>query len=112
MKNNYLHIQNRTKKSSAGAKRAFRACGVLAAVSLAGIALAAGPEHRSTRSSKSQIVAENPDASNNGGSGNNPIADKYNTLVMHVYFRDRAERDRLAQELNPEEDVHYQRVVL
>src|SRR5215211_2759259 len=33
-------------------------------------------------------------------SGNNPIAEKYNTLVMRVYFRDRAERDRLAQELN------------
>src|SRR5256885_5314365 len=67
--------------------------------------------------------AENPDASNNHGiamsgigfrtttasvhsqarSGKNPIAEKYNTLVMRVYFRDRAERDRLAQELNAEE---------
>src|SRR5258705_7224321 len=36
-------------------------------------------------------------------SGKNPIAEKYNTLVMRVYFRDRAERDRLAQELNAEE---------
>src|SRR2546430_14996905 len=36
-------------------------------------------------------------------SGNNPIAEKYDTLVMRVYFRDRAERDRLAQELNAEE---------
>src|SRR2546430_14221729 len=36
-------------------------------------------------------------------SGNNPIAEKYHTLVMRVYFRDRAERDRLAQELNAEE---------
>ena len=33
-------------------------------------------------------------------SGKNPIAEKYATLVMRVYFRDRAERDRLAQELN------------
>src|ERR1041384_5770807 len=36
-------------------------------------------------------------------SDNNPIAEKYETLVMRVYFRDRAERDRLAQELNAEE---------
>ena len=53
-------------------------------------------------------VAENPDASNNhgiaiSGIGKNPIAEKYDTLVMRVYFRDRAERDQLAQELNPEE---------
>ena len=98
MKNNYLHTGNTTKKSSARARPVFRAFGVVAAVTLAGIALAAGPEHLSVRSSKSQI-AENPDAS----SGKNPIAEKYDTLVMHVYFRDRAERDRLAQELNAEE---------
>jgi hypothetical protein len=47
--------------------------------------------------------AESPDASNNHGSGKNPIAEKYGTLAMRVYFRDRAERDRLAQELNAEE---------
>ena len=107
MKNNYLHTGNTTKKSSARARPVFRAFGVVAAVTLAGVALAAGPEHRSVRSSKSQIVAENPDASNNHGiamrSGKNPIAEKYDTLVMRVYFRDRAERDRLAQELNAEE---------
>src|SRR5256886_8420652 len=104
MKNNYLHAGNTTKKSSARARPVFRAFGVVAAVTLAGVvlrvALAAGPEHVSVRSSKSEIVAENPDASNNG---KNPIAEKYNTLVMRVYFRDRAERDRLAQELNAEE---------
>src|SRR5947199_2714513 len=127
MKNNYLHTGNTTKKSSARARPVFRAFGVVAAVTLAGVALrvalAAGPKHLSVRSSKSQIVAENPDASNNHGiamsgvgfrtttasvhsqarSGKNPIAEKYNTLVMRVYFRDRAERDRLAQELNAEE---------
>src|SRR6266513_431968 len=127
MKNNYLHTGNTTKKSSARARPVFRAFGVVAAVTLAGVALrvalAAGPEHPSVRSSKSQIVAKNPDASNNHGiamrgigfrtttasvrsqarSGNNPIAEKYNTLVMRVYFHDRAERDRLAQELNAEE---------
>src|SRR5437660_7041553 len=123
MKNNYLHTGNTTKKSSARARPLFRAFGVVAAVTLAGVALAAGPEHLSVRSSKSQIVAENPDASNNHGiamsgvgfrtttasvhsqarSGKNSIAEKYNTLVMRVYFRDRAERDRLAQELNAEE---------
>src|SRR6195256_4596042 len=113
MKNNYLHTGNTTKKSSARARPVFRALGVIAAVTLASIALAAGREHPSARSSKSQIVAENPDASNNHGptasvhsqasSGKNPIAEKYNTLVMRVYFGDRAERDRLAQELNAEE---------
>ena len=64
MKNNYLHTANTTKKSSARARPVFRAFGVVAAVTLAGVALAAGPEHRSVRSSKSQIVAENTDASN------------------------------------------------
>ena len=64
MKNNYLHTGNTTKKSSARARPIFRAFGVVAAVTLAGLALAAGPEHLSVRSSKSQIVAENPDASN------------------------------------------------
>src|SRR5262249_29129644 len=107
MKNNYLDTGNTTKKSSARARPVFGAFGVVAAVPLAGFALAAGPEHRSVRSSKSQIVAENPDASSNvrsqAGSGKNPIAEKYETLVMRVYFRDRAERDRLAQELNAEE---------
>jgi hypothetical protein len=102
MKNKYLHTGETTKKSSARARPVFRAFGVVAAVTLAGlalrVALAAGPEHLSVRGSKSQIVAENPDASNK-----NPIAEKYKTLVMRVYFRDRAERDRLAQELNPEE---------
>src|SRR5438876_1799083 len=122
MKNNYLHTGNTTKKSSARARLVFRALGVVAAVILAGLALAAGPEHPSARSSKSQIVAENPDASNNHGiamsgvgfrtttsvhsqarSNKNPIAEKYDTLVIRVYFRDRAERDQLAQELNAEE---------
>src|SRR6266540_4808497 len=106
MKDNYLHTGNTTKKSSARARPVFRAFGVVAAVTLAGVALrvalAAGPEHLSVRSSKSQIVAENPDASH-ARSGKNPITEKYDTLVMRVYFRDRAERDRLAQELNAEE---------
>src|SRR5438045_6012041 len=119
MKNNYLHTGNTTKKSSARARPLFRAFGVVAAVTLAGVALAADPEHLSARSSKSQIVAENPDASNNHGiamsgigfgtptaavqsqarSGKNPIAEKYDTLVMRVYFRARAERHRLSTEL-------------
>src|SRR5207248_10502828 len=121
MKNNYLHTGNTTKKSSARARPVFRAFGVVAAVTLAGVALAAGPKHLSVRSSRPQIVAENTDVSNNhgnaisgtgfttasvpsqAGGGKNPIAEKYNTLVMRVYFRDRAERDRLAQELNAEE---------
>ena len=95
MKNNYLHTGNTTKKSSARAKAVFRAFGVVAAVILAGVALAAGPEHPNTRSSKSQ--------NSQARSGKNSIAEKYDTLVMRVYFRDRDERDRLAQELNAEE---------
>jgi len=88
MKNNYLHTGNTTKKSSARARAVFRVFGVLAAVTLAGVALAAGTERLSVRSSKSQVVPENPDASNNHGmamsdiasvhsqarSGKNPIA--------------------------------------
>src|SRR5437764_1226992 len=69
MKNNYLHTGNMTKKSSARARAVFRAFGVLAAVTLAGVALAAGTEHLSVRSSKSQIVGGNPDASNDHGIG-------------------------------------------
>src|SRR5215211_4759707 len=106
MTNNYLSPGNTNKKLSARARLIFRAFGIVAALTLAGVALAAGPKHLSVRSSKSQIVAGNPDASKNHGvamSGKNPIAEKYGTLVMRVYFRDRAERDRLAQELNAEE---------
>ena len=113
MKNNDLHTGNTTRKSSARARLVFCAFSVVAAVTLAGFALAAAPERPSLRSSKSPIVAENPDASDNHGpnasvpsqasSGKNPIAEKYDTLVMRVYFGDRAERDRLAQELQPEE---------
>ena len=95
----------------ARARLVFRAFAVVAAVTLASVALrvalAAGPEHPIVRSSKSQIVAANPGASNNHGiavnGGGNPIGEKYKTLVMRVYFRDRDERDRLAQELNAEE---------
>ena len=108
MKNNYLHTGNTTKKSSAQARAVFSAFCVVAAITLAGVALAADPGHRSARSSKSQMVAENPGVSNTSihfraGSGKDPIAEKYKTLVMRVYFRDRVERDRLAQELNAEE---------
>ena len=103
MKNNYLHTGNTTKKSSAQARLAFRVFGVVAAVTLASVALAADPEHLSARSSKSQIVVENASVPSQARSGQNPIAEKYDTLVMRVYFRDRAERDRLAQELKPEE---------
>src|SRR5450432_2016349 len=113
MKNNYLHTGNTTKKSSARARRLFSAFCFVAAIILAGIALADGPKHPNGASSKSQIVAQNSDASNNHGttasvhsqasSDQDSIAEKYGTLVMRVYFRDRAERDQLAQELHPEE---------
>src|SRR6266480_3654764 len=95
---------NTTKKSSARARFVFCAFCVVAAFTLAGAALAGGREHQSAGSVKSQIAAQNSDASSSQpGSGQNPLAEKYNTLVMRVYFRDRAERDQLAHELNPEE---------
>lgn len=84
MKNDY-HSEKTAKKSSARARLLFSALAVAGAVTLAGIALAAGPDHPSPQP------------------GKDPIAGKYDTLVMRVYFRDRAERDRLAQELNAEE---------
>src|ERR1041384_1605736 len=97
MKKNYLHTENTTKKSSARARRVLSAFCIIAAIGLAAVAFAAGPKHSSGRSSNSQIVAENQ------GGDKNPIAEKYDTLVMRVYFRDRAERDRLAQELSAKE---------
>src|SRR4029079_13440348 len=108
MKNNYLHTANTTQKSSARARAVFSAFCVVAAITLAGVALAADPGHSSLRSSKSQMGAENARPSNTSipsqaRSGKDPIAEKYKTLVMRVYFRDRVERDRLAQELNAEE---------
>ncbi len=97
MKNHYLHTGNATKKSSGHPRSFFHAFGVVAAVTLASVALAADSGHPSARSGKSQIVADNP------GSDQASIAEKYSTLVMRVYFRDRAERDQLAQELTAEE---------
>jgi len=102
MKNNYLHTENTSQKSSARARAVFSAFCVVAAITLAGVALAADPGHRSVRSSKSQIVGNNRDASNTSMQYQ-ASAEKYKTLVMRVYFRDRAERDRLAHELNAEE---------
>src|SRR5690349_16246596 len=123
MKNNHHHTGNMTNKSTRG-RPVFRVLGEVGAVILAGVALraalAAGPEHENISRSKSQFVAENTGASNNHSAaingigfrsgtasgrtnqtnGNNPIAEKYNTLVMRVYFRDRVQRDQLAQELN------------
>src|SRR5262245_6585536 len=100
MRNDYLHTENTKKKSSERARLVFRVFCVVAAVTLAGIALAADSEHPSARRGKSQIVAENSDASNTttsvhsqAGNDKNSIAEEYNTLVMRVYFRDRAERD-------------------
>ncbi len=97
MKKNDLNTANPAKKSPARVRRVLSAFCVLAAVTLAGLALAAGPKQSSGRSSQAQVVAGNP------AGDQSSIADKYSTLVMRVYFHDRAERDQLAQELNPEE---------
>lgn len=97
MKNEYFYTGNVTKKLVARTRRVLSAFCIVFAVALAGIALAAGPKHPSGQSSKSQIVAKN------SRSDQNSLAEKYNTLVMRVYFHDIAERDQLAQELNAEE---------
>ena len=91
MKNNHLHTRKTTKKSLVRARRVLFAICVIAAVTLAGVALAVGAKRSSGQSSKPQIVGENP------GSEQNSLAEKYRTLVMRVYFHDRAERDQLAQ---------------
>src|SRR5574338_549022 len=93
MKQNYLHTGKTTRKPSPRVKTALRAFGAVAAVTLAGIALAAAIGFGTTTASGRPQT----------GSGKNLLAEKYNTLVMRVYFRDRAERDRLAQELSAEE---------
>jgi hypothetical protein len=93
MKNNHFHTGNTAKKSWVRLRRAFSAVCIVAGITLAGLALAGGPGHPGAQSGKAQ----------NGGSGQNAMADKYSTLVMRVYFNDRAERDELAQELNAEE---------
>jgi carboxypeptidase T len=102
LQDNNLHAGITTKKSSWRARPVFRAFGVVVAVTLAAVTFAPGRDHLSARSSNSQIVTENSVPSQER-SGKNSIAEKYDTLVMRVYFRDRAERDRLAQELNAEE---------
>ncbi len=53
--------------------------------------------------SAQQLDAPGVASDSQATSGKNPIAEKYSTLVMRVYFRDRAERDQLAQELSAEE---------
>jgi carboxypeptidase T len=97
MKNNQLHTGNTTKKILARTRRIFSAVCIVAGITLAGLALAGGPGHPSGQSGKAQMVAGDP------GSDQDSIAAKYSTLVMRVYFHDRAERDALAQELNAEE---------
>src|SRR4051794_19114662 len=97
----------KSKKSSARARRVWHALRVVAAVTVAGVALAAGPECLSAGSSKSQTAAANTDVSagpvgSQASGSTNAIAEKYKTLVMRVPFHDTAERDRLAEELNPE----------
>ncbi len=97
MKNNQLHTGNTTKKTLARARRIFSALCIVAGMTLAGLALAAGPKHPGGPAGKA------PTAAGNKASDQNAIAAKYSTLVMRVYFHDRAERDALAQELIAEE---------
>src|SRR5262249_35840355 len=91
---NRLHTGNMTKKSSGRARLVLSAFCVVAAIALVVVAFAAGPKDPNNRSSESQIVADK-----------NPLAEKYDTLVMRGYFRDRLHRHRLAQELSAEEAV-------
>jgi hypothetical protein len=97
MKTNKMHSHNRSKKALARARQVLSALFIGAGITLAGIALAAGPKQSAGQSGQAQMTAEK------AGSENDVLADRYETLVMRVYFRDRAERDQLAQELSPEE---------
>ena len=97
MRNDYLRTGNPTRKLLERARRVFGVFCMVAAIILAGVALAADSGRSGARNGNSRIVADDP------GADQNSIADKYNTLVMRVYFRDRAERDQLAQELQAEE---------
>lgn len=121
MKNHYN--QNQTNPAPTRVRHLFRIFGASAAIALAGVALAAGPARLSVGGGKTRLLSAKQDVSDGpsisrvanhsrsaadpvygrAGTGTNPIAEKYHTLVMRVYFRDRAERDRLAQELNAEE---------
>ncbi|MEP6974837.1 MAG: M14 family zinc carboxypeptidase [Spartobacteria bacterium] len=124
MKNNDLQTGNTAKKSAARVRVALGAFCMVAAVALAGVAVAAGTGHLRVGNGNAQIVAGNPDAANNRGGAmsglgaattataslqpkaasiEEAMAAKYDTLVMRVYFGNRAERDQLALELNPEE---------
>lgn len=97
MKTKKMHSQNRAMKTVARARLVLSALFIGAGITLAGIALAVSPKHSG---------GENGDARLSAGataSENDSLADRYDTLVMRVYFRDLAERDQLAQELIPEE---------
>ena len=97
MKNNDLHPANKTKKSALRTRRVLSGFCLLTAVALTGLALAGGPKDPNGRGT------EAPTKAGNSGSDQHALAEKYSTLVMRVYFNSRAERDDLAQELNPEE---------
>ena len=103
MKKNFRQTRH-TANKSAQARFLLLAFSIVAAITLVGVALAAGPEHPSARNSKSGFIAESPGASNNQAKIiKDPLAEKYDTLVMRVYFRSLDERDQLAQELSAEE---------
>jgi hypothetical protein len=93
MKKNQLHSAT-TSKNSSSTRRILSAFCIMAGVTLAVVAFAAAPKQSGGPTGSSQAVPET-----------NPLAEKYGTLVMRVYFRDRAERDQLAQELTAEEAV-------
>ncbi len=97
MKNNQLHTGNTAQKTLTRARRIFSVVCLVAGMTLAGLALAAGPKQPGASGSKT------PTEAGNQGNDQNAMAAKYSTLVMRVYFNNRAERDALAQELNAEE---------
>lgn len=97
MKTKKMHSQNRAMKTVARARLVLSALFIGAGITLAGIALAVSPKHSGGENGKADVVAGAT------ASENDSLADRYDTLVMRVYFRDLAERDQLAQELIPEE---------
>ena len=97
MNDHHFHTGNTANKSWARARGVFAAACIVAGITLAGLAFAAGPKPASGQSPRGPVAAESLNQDQES------LAAQYSTLVMRVYFRDRDERDSLAQELNAEE---------
>jgi hypothetical protein len=95
MKTNKL--QNMAQRALTRARQVLSVILIGAAITFAAMALASGPKGSSGQGGRAQVTGDKPAVNDDF------LADRYDTLVMRVYFHDRDERDRLAQELSAEE---------